>query len=79
MDRLTSVRRPQVGFLVALASLALMLATPVAAQVKVGDFITPENGSKVKDLVSPGVYYKVQRGMTMKIVADRAYRLAASL
>ena len=68
MDRLTLVRRPQVGFLVAFASLALMLATPVAAQVKAGDFITPENGSMVKDLVSPGVYYKVQRGMTMKIV-----------
>ena len=57
----------QVGFLVAFASLALMLATPVAAQVKAGDFITPENGSKVKDLVSPGVYYKVQHGMTMKV------------
>ena len=68
MKRLALVRRTQVGFLFAFASLALMLATPVAAQVKAGDFITPENGSKVKDLVSPGVYYKVQRGMTMKIV-----------
>ena len=67
MDHFTSVRRPQVGFLVTFASLALMLATPVAAQVKAGDFITPENGSKVKDLVSPGVYYKVQHGMTMKV------------
>jgi hypothetical protein len=68
MDRLTSVRRRQMGFFVGIASLVLMLATPVAAQVKAGDFITPENGSKVKDLVSPGVYYKVQHGMTMKIV-----------
>ena len=68
MDRLTLVRRRQVGYFVAFASLALMLASPVAAQVKAGDFITPENGSKVKDLVSPGVYYKVQHGMTMKIV-----------
>jgi hypothetical protein len=38
------------------------------AQVKPGDFITPENATKVKDLVCPGVYYKVERGMTMKIV-----------
>src|ERR1700689_5307448 len=38
------------------------------AQVKPGDFITPENAPMVKDLVGPGVYYKVQHGMTMKIV-----------
>ncbi len=38
------------------------------AQVKPGDFITPENASKVKDLVGPGVYYKVTHGMTLKIV-----------
>ncbi|MFZ0660123.1 MAG: hypothetical protein WAM05_15465, partial [Candidatus Binataceae bacterium] len=37
------------------------------AQVKPGDFITPENSYKVKDLVSPGVLYKVEHGMTMKI------------
>ena len=47
----------------------LLLGLPMAgAQVKPGDFITVENAAKVKDLVSPGVYYKVQRGMTMKIV-----------
>jgi hypothetical protein len=56
MERLILFRR-HVGFFIALASFALMLATPVAAEVKPGDFITPENGSKVKDLVSPGVYY----------------------
>ena len=38
------------------------------AQVKPGDFITPENAAKVQDLVGPGVYYKVQHGMTMKVV-----------
>ncbi len=43
-------------------------STPGYAQVKPGDFITPENAAKVKDLVGPGVYYKVERGMTMKIV-----------
>ncbi|MDO8431981.1 MAG: hypothetical protein Q7S58_06165 [Candidatus Binatus sp.] len=49
--------------------LILGLAPPPGhAQVKPGDFITPENATKVKDLVAPGVYYKVERGMTMKIV-----------
>jgi hypothetical protein len=38
------------------------------ADVKPGDFITPENAVKVQNLVSPGVYYKVQHAMTMKIV-----------
>src|SRR5712675_543237 len=68
MDRLSLVLCRLVGFLVAFASLALILPTIAAAQVKPGDFITPENAPKVKDLVAPGVYYKVERGMTMKIV-----------
>ena len=54
-----------------LATALLMAGTmglPAMAQVKPGDFITSENASKVKDLVSPGVYYKVVHNMTMKIV-----------
>src|SRR5215475_12814214 len=50
---------------------ALVLAlfiSPARAEVKPGDFITPDNATKVKDLLSPGVYYKVEHGMTMKIV-----------
>src|SRR5215469_15943592 len=47
---------------------AIAFSTPSHAQVKPGDFITPENASKVQNLVGPGVYYKVQHGMTMKIV-----------
>src|SRR6202795_2352658 len=43
-------------------------SSPGYAQVKPGDFITPENAAKVKDLVGPGVYYKVEHGITMKIV-----------
>ena len=43
-------------------------SSPGYAQVKPGDFITPENAAKVRDLVGPGVYYKVEHGMTMKIV-----------
>jgi hypothetical protein len=39
------------GFVIGFAWLALLPATPVAAQVKPGDIITPENASKVKELV----------------------------
>ncbi len=55
---------------IAITSIALSgLFSPTAmAQVKPGDFITPENAAKVKEFLSPGVYYKVQHGMTMKIV-----------
>jgi len=49
-----------------LASLAF--GAPGYAQVKPGDFITPENAGKVKTLLPPGVFYKVERGMTMKII-----------
>jgi hypothetical protein len=52
---------------VALAVVAM--ATGAArAQVKPGDMITAETASKVKDLVAPGVYYKVVHNMSMKIV-----------
>ena len=51
-----------------LVTLAFLIAVPARAQVKPGDFISPADAIKVKSLVSPGVYYKVERGMTMKIV-----------
>ena len=47
---------------------ALTVAVPALAQVKPGDFITAQSAAKVKNLVSPGVYYKVSQGMSMKIV-----------
>ncbi len=60
---------------ITVAGLALLLAcsfsTAGFAQVKPGDVITPENASKVKDIVSPGVYYKVERGMIMKVVPSQ--------
>jgi len=53
----------------ALAVVLLLSVAPAAlAQVKPGDFITKDNASKVKDLVSPGVYYKVAHGMSMNII-----------
>jgi hypothetical protein len=47
--------------------LSALFSVPGYAQVKPGDMITPDNAAKVKDLVSPGVFYKVTRGMEMKI------------
>ncbi len=58
-----------VSVLLALLIAGLMSVPPARAdQIKPGDFITPENAAKVQNLVSPGVYYKVGQGMTMKIV-----------
>ena len=55
--------------LAALAALTFIAIAAVArAGFQPGDAITPANASKVKDLVSPGVYYKIENGMTMKIV-----------
>ena len=55
--------------LLVVAAIAGSIPTGAAhAQVKPGDLITAENANKVKDLVSPGVYYKVMHNMTMKIV-----------
>jgi Protein of unknown function (DUF1329) len=62
-------RTTRYPFYALLAAIVIFFAVPSAsAQVKPGDFITPQNASKVKDLVAPGVYYKVERGMTMKII-----------
>ncbi len=39
------------------------------AGVKPGDVITPQNAYKVQSLISPGVFWKVQHGMEMKVVS----------
>ena len=44
-----------------------MLSAPARAQVKPGDFITDENVSKVRDLITPGQYMRVMHGMSIKI------------
>src|SRR6202158_3148854 len=51
--------------------LALVFCTSGYAQVKPGDLITPENATKVKDLVAPGVDYKVERGMQMRVIPSQ--------
>src|SRR5215470_7566187 len=50
---------------------SLLSSTLGYAQVKPGDQITPDTAYKVKDLVSPGVLYKVERGMVMHIVPSQ--------
>jgi hypothetical protein len=45
----------------------LVMSRRSSAEVKPGDFITQDNATKVQDLLSPGVYYKVLNGMSMKI------------
>jgi Protein of unknown function (DUF1329) len=58
--------------LASLLSVAMLMVFAMSprssAEVKPGDFINPDNATKVKDFLSPGVYYKVVNGMSMKIV-----------
>ena len=53
------------------AGILLIIASDVRADVQPGDVITKANVDKVKDLVSPGVEWCVQHGMTMKVKAPR--------
>ncbi len=48
--------------------IALLANTAVVAGVKPGDSINKDNASQVRDLVSPGNFIMVQRGMRMNIV-----------
>ena len=62
------IRATVAAMLVAATLFANALLPAASAQVKPGDIITYENKAKIKDLVSPGTYYKVDQGMSMKIV-----------
>ncbi|MGB6088973.1 MAG: hypothetical protein WA721_14225, partial [Candidatus Binataceae bacterium] len=48
--------------------MAIAASVPALAQVKPGDVITKDNAVQVQNLVSPGNYTLVQRGMVMDIV-----------
>ena len=52
----------------AILGLAFAVSGPALAQVKPGDVITKDNAAQVQNLVSPGNYTLVQRGMVMDIV-----------
>ena len=53
------------------AAVVFSFAATSRAQVKPGDHISIQNAAAVKDLVSPGTYYAVTRGMGMEIVAPK--------
>jgi hypothetical protein len=53
----------------------LFAALAARADVQPGDVISKANIEKVKDLVSPGVEWCLQHGMTMKIKAPREVKL----
>ena len=57
--------------LCALAVFSLTSAL-AAAQVQPGETITKKDAARVKDLVSPGVLWLVERGMDLKIIAHQS-------
>jgi len=57
---------------------ALVLVAPARADVVAGDRITPANAEKVKDLVSPGMYWCVERGFPMEIVDPKPIKLRSA-
>lgn len=59
------------AMIIAATATILSSAAVAGAQVKPGDMITMQNAAKVKDLLSPGVYWKVQHGMVMNIVSTQ--------
>jgi len=59
------------GAALGVAIVSVGLSSPVRAQVKPGDVISGDSANRVKDLVSPGVFYKVQGGMIMKIAPSQ--------
>ncbi len=53
-------------------SLSSIAASPIqAAAVRPGEMITPRNAAEVRQLVSPGTYYAITRGMELHIVASQ--------
>jgi hypothetical protein len=75
--RLHHHRRKIISALLALTCI-LILAGVSQAQVKPGDFITMQNASKVRGLVSPGVFYKTNSGRS-RFQEDRALRAVRAL
>ncbi len=60
------------GLFGAVFMVALGLAVNAAADVSPGEVINASNAEKVKDLVSPGMYWCVQHGWPMKIVEPKS-------
>ena len=61
---------------VVVAAIALLLAAgPAGADVQPGDKITAANAEKVKDLVSPGLYWAIQYGLPMEIIEAKETKM----
>jgi hypothetical protein len=60
--------RTTVALMLLLGTAWVAPAASARADVQPGDVITKDNVDKVKDLVSPGVEWRVRHGMSMKIV-----------
>ena len=80
------MRRLKSSFVLAATTLGTLmllaisaLSIPGYAQVKPGDFITPENATKVKDLVGARRLLQSHARDDDEDRADRARRLAASV
>lgn len=54
------------------ALLAISLVSPVFADIAPGEVIDRSNAEKVKDLVSPGIYWCLQHGLPMTIVETKS-------
>jgi len=57
-----------VSALAVIAATVTMFSATAFAAVKPGDIVTKDNATQVQDLLSPGNYILVQRGMQMNIV-----------
>ncbi len=68
MNRAIALGSWRLGTLAAFVLAVAISNRPASAQVQPGDLITPDNASKVQDLVSPGQYLRVLHGMTIKVV-----------
>src|SRR5689334_10538920 len=55
--------------------LLVLIAAAAGADVSPGDTINKANADKVKDLVSPGLYWCVQHGWPMKIIETKPITL----
>jgi uncharacterized protein DUF1329 len=68
MNRVSHVSKTIV-FGAAALLMILGIAAGASAQIKPGDLIDSANAAKLKDMVSPGVLYRVRNGMQINIVA----------
>jgi hypothetical protein len=62
-------------FLLAALMVVTAFPAPARADVQPGDVISPANAEKVKDLVSPAMYWCVQKGFPMRIIPTKKVEL----